>query len=64
MNPKAYNVETCSQALGLTESKVRHLIDSGKLAHGKEGRRYIIPAWAIDDYLESVVPRSTDRRTA
>jgi hypothetical protein len=50
MNPKAYNVETCSQA--------------GKLAHGKEGRRYIIPAWAIDDYLESVVPRSTDRRTA
>ncbi len=60
----AYTLEECAGALGKSERQVRTLIASGHIPAVKDGGGWVIPVWAAEQWLDQLVPRSTDRRTA
>jgi len=49
--PVLIMIETAAARLGIGRSAVYLLMDSGQLANIKIGRRRLIPATAIDDYV-------------
>ncbi|MDR3589809.1 MAG: helix-turn-helix domain-containing protein [Negativicutes bacterium] len=48
---KVYEVTEVQQVLGLSRNTVMALLLSGKLKSVRAGRRWLIPAWALDSYL-------------
>ena len=47
----AYTVKEAAAAIGVSEVQVRRMIKRGAVKVKREGRRVIIPAAALDDYL-------------
>jgi len=51
MEPRLYRVSEAVCVIGLSRSKVYELIRAGRLRSVKEGRRRLIPASAIAEYI-------------
>jgi len=52
MEPKVYEIKDCMKTLKLSRNTVAKLISSGQLKAVKAGdRRWLIPAWALNDFL-------------
>lgn len=52
MDLKIYTKEEAQKILRLGTNKIGYLLQSRKLKAIKEGRKYLIPASAIDEYIE------------
>ena len=55
--PRAYTIADFCRSFGLSRSKVHHLIQSGELAAFKVGRRTLINADIVDQWLAGL-PRA------
>ena len=51
MEKKVYEVKDIQKATGLARNTVMNLINSGQIKSVRAGRRILIPAWALDDFL-------------
>ncbi|GIW36254.1 MAG: hypothetical protein KatS3mg073_0399 [Meiothermus sp.] len=52
----AYRVEEAAQILGIHPSTVYELVRAGTLPHKRLGRRIIIPARALEEWLNTPEP--------
>ncbi len=52
----AYSVAEAAQAVGLGETKMRELLLRGDIASKKVGRSRLVPAWALEAWLEETTP--------
>lgn len=48
---RAYSPAQFGEELGVPEKTVTHLIRRGDIHARKVGRRWVIPAWVLEDYL-------------
>lgn len=51
---KTYSVREAAQALGLSEVAIRRLIRSGQVGARRAGRRVLIPAEALREYVDGL----------
>lgn len=51
MDQKVYQIKDVQKITGLCRNKVSALIANGQLKSIRLGRRVIIPAWALDEFL-------------
>ena len=59
-NPKiAYRVEEAAQILGIHPSTVYELVRAGTIPHKRLGRRIIIPARALEEWINTPEPWSS-----
>ncbi len=56
MEKKTVTVEVGRRALGICRNKMAELLKNGEIHAIKSGRRWIIPIWAIDKFLEGKNP--------
>jgi len=50
---KAYDIKAVMRLLCLSRNPVMDLLRSGRLKSVRAGRRWIIPGWALDEFLGS-----------
>ncbi len=48
---RVLNIEEAAATLGLCPNKIRQMLRSGELKSVRAGDRWLIPTWAIDDFL-------------
>ena len=51
MSKKAYTTEEARNLIGLGRNTFMDLLHSGKIKGIKAGAKWIVPAWAIDEFL-------------
>lgn len=51
IHKKAYGMEEARKIIGLGRGKFGELLRSGQIKGIKAGSKWIIPVWAIDDFL-------------
>lgn len=52
MEAKVVTIAQACKMLGVCRNKLADLLQSGKIHAIKSGRRWLIPTWAIDRFLE------------
>ncbi|MBI1272232.1 helix-turn-helix domain-containing protein [bacterium] len=55
------SIEQCSKILGVTERKVRKMINERELAHVRIGRRVLVPTQVIRTFIEKNTIPALDR---
>jgi len=50
--PALYSVEAAAQRLSLPRTALYTLLMSGRLVSIKVGRHRLVPAWAIEDFIQ------------
>lgn len=55
-NKIAYRIEEAAQILGIHPSTVYELVRAGTLPHKRLGRRIIIPARALEEWINTPEP--------
>jgi excisionase family DNA binding protein len=58
--PRSYTIDDAAEVLDLSSRTVRRLVDSSELRSVRVGTRVLIPADAIDSYLEKLSPTGTE----
>ena len=59
----AYSIDEAAEALSLSRSAVKLLLNTGEIKSRKVGRRVLIPRHALDDFLscaDSAAPSPDD----
>ena len=51
----AYSIKELAEALGCGINKSYELVNSGKLKSFKVGKKIMIPAKSLDDFIESLI---------
>lgn len=54
MDKRCLSVDETATAVGLGRTKIYELINEGKLKSVKVGRRRLVPAAAVDEFLETL----------
>ena len=54
----AFSVDETAHILSLSRSTVKEQLYLGKLKGRKVGRKWVIPRWAIDEFLAATAPAS------
>lgn len=51
----AFSIDETAQILSLSRSTVKEQLYQGRLKGRKVGRRWLVPRWAIDEFLAAAV---------
>lgn len=51
VNKKAYSTEEARKIIGLGRNKFMEMLATGRIKGIKAGAKWIVPAWAIDQFL-------------
>ncbi len=49
---RAYSPREVEQLLGISKNLTYKLIESGELKSVRAGKRILVPAWAVEDFLK------------